>query len=114
MYGRCFVLAVAAMAAVGSSAAFAAHHEDRIIRGSDDHGQIVRPHQDAHGVRLIRVQSHPAMRRVFLVDKAGHGHRTRLQVVNTPIDLDAHANYLRQGQYRIDDNHHLLRSSTAE
>ena len=110
MYGRCFVLAAMALAIVGSTTALAAHHDGRIIRGSDDHGQIISPDTDAHGTTLVRVQSRPALRRVFLVDNAGHGHRTTLQVVNTPIDLDAHANYLRQGQYRIDANHHLLRA----
>ena len=110
MYGRCFVLAAMALAVAGSTTALAAHHDGRIIRGSDDHGQIISPDTDAHGTTLVRVQSRPALRRVYLVDNAGHGHRTTLQVVNTPIDLDAHANYLRQGQYRIDDNHHLLRA----
>ena len=63
----------------------------------------------AHGVRVITQQVAVLATTVScaLGDQPVHPHLIEVQVVNTTIWLDLKKDYIRQGHYKIDENHFI-------
>ncbi len=97
-----------------------------MLIGATTSAALADSYDEGHTVdktKVHRVYS-PVKRRVWVVNRhvgapgpivsrpagmhTNHDQRVPVLVVNTPIYIDPNADYKRQGEYPIDDNHHLL------
>jgi len=99
----------------GTAVAWAGGYGDaRIVRND----QLTRPvtHRfNENSVLHLGVVQRPVTQSAALVSRAlsdqpVHEYLVEVNVVNTTIYLDPQKDYYRQGQYRIGEDHHILRA----
>ncbi|MEE9212589.1 MAG: hypothetical protein V3U29_08045 [Phycisphaeraceae bacterium] len=116
MRGRtCVVIALLAVVGVGAADVLAGHQSARIVRkGHVAPGGVseYRVHDTPQHLYLVQrsVTESAAVVSRALSEQPVHKHLVEVRVVNTTIYLDPDVNYIRQGQYRIDDDHFILKA----
>ena len=103
-----------AAAVIGFGAAATWAGEARIVRPEGQTGPKVyrvhtSPRRQVHLVERAVTNSAAVVSRE-LAEQPVHEHLVEVRVVHTTIYLDPEKNYIRQNQYRIDEDHHILKA----